>query len=190
MCKYIYPKIFLQALFYAVNKNKCEIVQKLVDAGIDLTLKNRYERTALDIALLKNFEEVAAILGYIDENKFMKYEALKDSVSKILDALPAPCGSGGFSCDVQDILKSLLPFKKTEEDKEKKVSLPEFLNFNENDLCDIGIPFQCDRLKVLKYTIHEYHLCPWKKSSMPQFPQDNVTYDFLISLINSSKNNN
>lgn len=139
----------------------------MVDAGSDTTLIDRYGRTVLNIALLKEFQDVAKILG-LEENHVGNSSEKYKLNDHPLNELPSPNGTGGFSSDVETILSS-----RTLAKSQVKVSLPEFLNATEDDLFRMGIPFHHDRMKLLKYTIHRYHLKPWKKSSMPAISMRN-----------------
>ncbi|KAK6640940.1 hypothetical protein RUM44_012638 [Polyplax serrata] len=167
------------ALFYAVINNNLELVKKLVDAGSDTTLIDRYGRTVLNIALLKEFQDVAKILG-LEENHVGNSSEKYKLNDHPLNELPSPNGTGGFSSDVETILSS-----RTLAKSQVKVSLPEFLNATEDDLFRMGIPFHHDRMKLLKYTIHRYHLKPWKKSSMPAISMRNKKITDAVEITSS-----
>ncbi len=50
------------ALFAATFQRKCDIVRLLLERGADCSVKNQYDQTALDIASINGFTEIADML--------------------------------------------------------------------------------------------------------------------------------
>ena len=160
---------FFQALFFAISNFDLEIAQKLIDSGIKLDLVNRYDKTALDFALLKQCESIAKLLGFtetkVEDNKVKTHDLFD-----IFNELPLPSGKEGFKSEVKSIINCLPHL----ESSEFTFGLYEFLTATEKDLQKAGVLFDYDRKLLKKYTIHQYHLTPWKNSSMPSITSENI----------------
>lgn len=57
---------FIQALFWAVNSNSVDVVEYLLEQGVESNLTDVRNDTPLDIALNNNFEQIANLLSKDD----------------------------------------------------------------------------------------------------------------------------
>lgn len=149
-------------MFYAIKNNNSDIVKKLINVGSDLSIKDINERTPLKFALDCNMTNVAKLLGYT--NEIQEYENNNLIIPSYEDILNEVWKTKTYSFYLD--VENTLGFSVC-RNKQKKVTLTQFLNCNEQDLYDMGFIFSHDRKKILKFLIHVYHLQPWKKSSMP-----------------------
>ncbi|EEB14692.1 ankyrin repeat, SAM and basic leucine zipper domain-containing protein, putative [Pediculus humanus corporis] len=128
------------ALFFAISNFDLEIAQKLIDSGIKLDLVNRYDKTALDFALLKQCESIAKLLGFtetkVEDNKVKTHDLFD-----IFNELPLPSGKEGFKSEVKSIINCLPHL----ESSEFTFGLYEFLTATEKDLQKAGVLFDYDR---------------------------------------------
>lgn len=160
------------ALFHAISNNHKPIVERLLLAGADISLKEcRHDMTAVDIAEAKNLKELSDILGLADSSPaepvvYKKPDPLRDFLSELPDDL----GNGGFSNDVKYILSGV-GLVNLYNKLNKNFNLPDFLNATDKDLFDAGVKFAPTRRKILLRGIHKFHLQPWKKTSMHQIGQ-------------------
>lgn len=167
-----HKKLF-QALFYAVNDGHKAVVERLLSAGINESLRElRNGYTALDIALAKNLIEIAELLGHSESYPEVEVEVQrKDPLNEFLSELPDELGNGGFNEDVRHMLSGV-GVVNIHDKLNKKISLPDFLNTTDAELFEIGVKFAPTRKKILN-SIHKYHLHPWKKTSMHEIISGN-----------------
>lgn len=161
----------LQALFHAVNHNSKSLVQKLVDAGIDLNARNKHnEYTALELAEYKDYSDLVKILDTkeceIDERNVFRP---KDFLQEFLDEFPDSAGKGGFASEVRSIFLGL-GLENLYDTLEIDIPFPDFLVLS--DLTKIGVKLEPVKQNILTNGIHKYHKYPWKKSSLHEILSD------------------
>uniref|UniRef100_A0A023FB60 Uncharacterized protein n=1 Tax=Triatoma infestans TaxID=30076 RepID=A0A023FB60_TRIIF len=170
------------ALFFAVNRGNLKMVELLKEAGASLCLEDLKGQTLYDLALIKNYKDIADLVICDDDidsvDDFCLYSCNK-SISNyqfVLSDMPNYEVSH-FSGFYEDALKTiigldmhhLLPLFI-----EKKIGYGTFLSNTDEDWKKLGIELECDRKKLITFAYDIIHK-KWSPEALIDHRADNIS---------------
>ncbi|CAO1435632.1 unnamed protein product [Diamesa hyperborea] len=160
------------ALHCAVEYNRYEIAKLLIEAGIDLSVRNKKGYSAKLLAQKNIRTEIETLFPQEDKNflvpiDYRFYETFEDLVPAIQKESKMP----HYFPDVVRMLEGMNCKRFINNFSKANVSLEEFLNISDERLKNIGIRFPYQRKMILN-GLNEFHKKDWSKMSYPIFDDD------------------
>lgn len=153
----------MQALFYATEVKKYDIVRILIANNANAELKDVRGMTAYDIALTKDYKELAAILNTKDEEEVPVYGTSQILSWRDMFSYLRRVDKKNVDLDIITLLFGMGMEKYAH--LFCGMSLKTFLKLSEQDLVDVGIDIKIHRLRFVD-DLFRFHNQKWTVCSL------------------------
>ncbi|XP_015514385.1 ankyrin repeat, SAM and basic leucine zipper domain-containing protein 1 isoform X1 [Neodiprion lecontei] len=177
------------ALFYAVLANKPEILKILLEYNVDLTIKDKHNYTARDIAIAKGYDKLALLLS-TEADDLLEVADISENVQTYCWRDMFPMLSTNSDKYVNFDIATILCGMGMERYKSmfEGIDLKTFLKLTEEDLVKLGFDMPFQRRQFME-GLHKFHVKSWSAHSIGAIRKSlpYTLYDGVVSLGHAAK---